>query len=371
MEFIIFMKNILAMMRYTSTIFFFSLFSLHLLFAAPTTISEHLKIDQFGYLPSAVKYCIISDPQTGYNSSSSFTPGTSYQIRRWDNDMVVFSGSPTAWNSGATHAQSGDKVWWFDFSSFITPGAYYVYDVSQDVGSYRFEIQEDVYQDVLKNAVRVFFLQRSGHAKISSFAGVWSDGASHLGAGQDLNCRLITTPNDASSEQDLSGGWYDAGDYNKYVNFTYSAIHDLLFAYQDQPMVWADDYDIPESGNGLPDLLDEVKWELDWLLKMQQPDGSCLMKVAVTAFQAASPPSADSSPRYYGAAQSSATRSLASMLAHASMVYRSVGVTGWTTYADTLLARAEKAWNWVDNNSGYSTYGNTGFSSANPENTNL
>lgn len=337
------------------------------LLAAPTTISHHLKIDQLGYLPAATKICVISDPQTGYNAAASFTPSSTYQVRRWDNDQVVFSGSPTAWNSGATHAQSGDKVWWFDFSALTTAGSYYVYDMTQGVGSYQFFIGENVYQEVLKQAVRVLYYQRSGYAKLPIHAGAWSDGASHLGTGQDLANRLVTSPNDASTEKDLSGGWYDAGDYNKYVNFTFTTLHDLLFAYQENPMVWGDDYIIPESNNGMPDLLDEVKWELDWLLKMQLADGSCLMKVAVTAFQSASPPSADASPRYYGAAQSSATRTIASIFAHASLVYRSVGVAAWTTYADTLLARAQRAWNWVAANPGYSTYGNTGFSSANPE----
>jgi hypothetical protein len=68
----------------------------------------------------------------------------------------------------------------------------------------------------------------------------------------------------------------------------------LCLAYVERPDIWTDDYNIPESGNGIPDLLDEVKRETDWLLRMQETNGSVLMKVSVTDFSAASPPSADS-----------------------------------------------------------------------------
>ena len=78
----------------------------------PGTVSKHIKIDQFGYLPNSKKIAVIVDPQTGYNAAESFSPGTGanqYQVRRWSDDAVVFSGTLATWNSGATHAQSGDR----------------------------------------------------------------------------------------------------------------------------------------------------------------------------------------------------------------------------------------------------------------------
>jgi hypothetical protein len=68
---------------------------------------------------------VISDPQVGFNAALSFTPGTTYQVRDWTTDAVVFSSAITAWNGGATHIQSGDKVYYFDFSSLTTDGSYY------------------------------------------------------------------------------------------------------------------------------------------------------------------------------------------------------------------------------------------------------
>jgi len=105
-------------------------------FAAPPVTDNHIKIDQFGYRTTDKKIAVISNPISGYNNNSPFTPGTNYQIKRWSDDAVVYSGTITAWNAGGTQSQSGDKVWWFDFSSFTAPGSYYVFDVVRNVGSY-------------------------------------------------------------------------------------------------------------------------------------------------------------------------------------------------------------------------------------------
>ncbi len=346
--------------------FLFSFF-LNTLFAGPAVISDHIHIDQFGYRPTAQKVCIISDPQVGFNAAQSFSPGATYHLRRWNDDVSVFNAAITIWNGGATHGQSGDKVWWFDFSSVTTGGDYYVYDPVNNVGSNRFTIGDDVYNIALQQSLRMFYFQRCGTAKNATHAGVWSDAVCHNHALQDLNCRSVSDPTNASTEKDLSGGWHDAGDYNKYVNFTWSPVHDLLFAYQENPDVFGDDNNIPESGNGIPDILDELKYELDWLVKMQLANGSVLMKVAVPCFQAASPASADMAQRMYGPAQASATRTVASMFAHAAIVYGALGDPAMTAFANTLLAKAELAWTWVVANPATSSYNNAGFCSANPE----
>jgi len=107
------------------------------LYAQPNTPeSNFIKVDQFGYLPDAQKVAVISDPQIGYNANQSFTPGGTYQVREWSGGNVVFSGSPQAWNGGATHSQSGDRGWWFDFSSVTAAGTYYLYDTGNNVRSY-------------------------------------------------------------------------------------------------------------------------------------------------------------------------------------------------------------------------------------------
>lgn len=324
--------------------------------AAPTVTDNHIKVDQFGYQCNARKVAVISNPITGYNNGSSFTPGTTtYEIRKWSDDAIVFSGSITQWNGGATHSQSGDQVWWFDFSAFTTSGSYYVYDNVRNVGSYRFDIKDDVYKDVLKLAIRSYYYQRCGVAKNGVNAGAgWADASCHIGTSQDLDCRLYNDVGNASLSRDLSGGWHDAGDYNKYVNFTWGILLNLLIAYEESPSVWTDDYNIPESGNGVPDLLDEVKYELDWLLKMQEPNGSVL---SIVGGGGASPPSSDSQARRYGPANTSSTLTCAGVFALAAIQYNSVGMTA---YATTLQNAAVNAWNWANANPNV-TWSNSGL----------
>ncbi len=344
------------------------LFLYFLTYSQPGTVSEHLKIDQFGYPENAQKICVVNDPQEGfdYDAGDFYTPGGTFHLIKAVDHTVVMSGPVTSWHNGATYDQSGDKLWWFDFTAYATPGTYYVYDPTNDKRSFSFVISDSAYVQVLKQAVRMFYYQRSGFAKTSAYAFDWTDGASHLGSQQDLDCRLATNPVPNTSKQ-LQGGWFDAGDYNKYVNFAYEPIHDLCLAYIEHPAIWTDDYNIPESGNGVPDLLDEVKWEMDWLRRMQQTNGSVLMKVSVPEWQAASPPSADTAPRRYGPAQASATRTAASMFAVAAIAYNLTGIPSMQLYADTLEAAAVSAWNWLVSNPGYSYYDNAGFNSANPE----
>ncbi len=333
------------------------------LFAQAET--DFIHIDQFGYRINDEKVAVISNPQVGYNSTDNFSPDNSYQVKS-AGGTTVFTGAITAWNNGATDASSGDQCWIFDFSSVTTPGDYYLYDAQNNVKSYTFSINDNVYEDVLKQALRAFYYQRCGTPKSAPFAEAdWIDAnACHIGLHQDLTCRLVTDPNNSSTEKDLSGGWHDAGDYNKYVNYAFGPVHDLLSAYEENTGLWGDNNNIPESGNGIPDILDELKWELNWLLKMQLSDGSVLMKVSVTDFQEASPPSTDAAAHYYGAAQSSATRSACSMFAHAAIVFNNIGETA---YANLLQSKAELAWTWLQNHPGYSNYDNVGFQSSNPE----
>lgn len=311
-----------------------------------------IHVDQFGYLPSAQKVAVLADPVKGFNATDAYTPGATLEVRRASDQTVVFTGAPQAWKSGKTHGQSGDRAWWLDFSTLTTPGDYYVKDPTKGVSSPVFRIGAEVYDEVLRQAMRTFFYQRVNQAKAAPFADPrWADGASHAGPEQDLDARAMNPDNPAQSDpatgRDLSGGWYDAGDFNKYVNYSDGTLHDLLFAYQERPAAWRDDYGIPESGNGVPDLLDEVQWELDWMLRMQNPDGSLLHKVSSIDWDWVSPPSSDAIPRRYAPATASATISGAATFAHAAKVYATRGEPALVAYAATLRQAALAAWDWL------------------------
>lgn len=312
--------------------------------------SPYIVVDQFGYLPNSEKIAVIRDPQNGFDAAESFNPGATYELVNSSTGKSVYSGAISTWKNGMVDDSSGDKAYWFDFSSVTTPGTYYVRDTTNDVRSFELRIANDVYRDVLKTAVRTFFYQRAGQAKSAANAGAgWADGASHLGALQDKNCRRYNAPNDGATEKDLSGGWYDAGDYNKYTNWTARYVRTLLQAYSENKAAFSDDYNIPESGNGIPDIVDEAKWGMDWLVRMQNADGSVL---SIVDLGHASPPSAATEQSLYGTANTSATLSTAMAFAYGSKVFRSLNNPALTAYADNLLMRAENAWNWANANPG-------------------
>ncbi|HET9057449.1 MAG TPA: glycoside hydrolase family 9 protein [Chitinophagaceae bacterium] len=316
--------------------------------ASPIQTTYHIKVDQFGYLTNSRKVAVIADPQVGYNAAESFIPGTGanqYQVRRWDNDVIVFSGTLQQWGGGATHTQSGDRGWWFDFSALVTPGSYYVFDVVNNVGSFRFEIGDNVYNELLKHVVRMYFYQRINFAKQAPYTDTrWSDGACFEGANQDRYATSRYAKGDISTAKDLHGGWMDAGDKNKYVTFANSAIIQLTEAYRMNPTVFKDDYNIPESGNGIPDVLDEVMYELDFLKRMQDASGTngFFLKVGVDNYNEITPPSADTRPRYYLPECTSSTLSGCSMFAVAGTTIKNVPAL--SVYGQDLINRAELAW---------------------------
>jgi hypothetical protein len=311
--------------------------------SATVRFDAHILVDQFGYRPDDSKVAVIRNPHQGYDSADSFAPGPDYEVRSVTDGAVVFSGHPVPWRDGAVEASSGDSGWWFDFGSMRTPGIYFVYDRGNQARSATFAVQEQVYRPILKAAMRMYFYQRSGFAKRRPYAAeCWEDEAAYLGSGQDTQARDITDRDNRAKVRDLSGGWFDAGDTNKYVTFATPAVHQLLTAYEQTPAAFGDDFDIPESGNGVPDVLDEVQWEIGWLKKMQYPEGSAALKVGEITDATGTAPGRDRAPRFYVPSCTSATIAVAGMFAHAALTYRAIGALRGESV--DLGARAGRAW---------------------------
>lgn len=302
----------------------------------------HILVDQFGYRPSDAKVAVLRSPVDGYDAGQVFEPGDSLELRRAADHAIVFSAPAQPWREGRVQASSGDRGWWFDFSAISEPGRYYVHDPKTGERSAPFRIDAQVYDDVLETAVRMLYYQRSAFPKRAPHAArCWRDEAAYVGPRQDRAARDIARRDDPASARDLAGGWFDAGDTNLYVTFAGDALHQLLLAFQHYPAAFSDDYNIPESGNGIPDLVDEMRWQLEWLKKMQLEDGRSLLKLGTLKHREASPPSSDRLPRYYVGPCTSATISLAGMFAHAALVLRDI--PSLSVYADDLQARALRA----------------------------
>ncbi len=323
----------------------FYLASSPLTFTANVTFEPNIRIDQFGYLPDAPKVAVISEPVVGFNAPSEYSAAETYQVREWFSEAVVFTGSAIPWKNGALHEQSGDRGAWFDFSEHSETGTFYIYDPENDVASYPFEIRSDVYNDVLKMAFRTFFIQRLDFDRLPPYIEEkWSDTAAFAGPEQDYEARSRWAKDDPATAKDLRGGWMDAGDTNKYTTFAENVVIELLDAHELNPAVFTDLNGIPESGNGIPDILDEVIYELEFLKRMQDATGTggFILKIGVDNHDAVQPLSADTRPRYYVPECTSATLAGANMFARAALLLKEVA--GLEAYGAELEIRAIEAW---------------------------
>src|SRR5262249_52307846 len=144
-------------------------------------------LDQFGYRTKDEKIAVIRSPVKGFDAGPAFTPGPRYALVRASGEPTkVFEAAPRPWRDGMVDPSSGDRAWWFDFSSVTAPGDYFVLDEAKDVRSDAFRIADDVYRDVLTQAMRMFYYQRDGVSKDAKYAGAdWADGPAHMGPGQD------------------------------------------------------------------------------------------------------------------------------------------------------------------------------------------
>lgn len=316
------------------------------------TVSTQIMVDQVGYRPKAIKIAVFANPQTGQNSyRTGYHPGSYFLVKRTSDDSTVFSNSVVIWNSGNTHADSGDKAWRGNFTAYEVPGRYYIQD-GNGRRSFPFSIKEDVYNDLLKQATRMFYYQRCTNVTATHGGADWNHATCHV-SDQTAQARSNGTVLSSTwPRKDVHGGWHDAGDHNKYVPFTVTTLWDLMMAYEQNPAAFSDNTGIPESGNGVPDILDEIKFELDWLLRMQMTNrtGNTTHLWGVCNRVASSGgglPASDMATRYYTYPTTWATASFAAVLAHASRVYAGFNAV-FGSYDQKLRIAATNAWKFLE-----------------------
>lgn len=311
--------------------------------ASQRFVSEQILVDQFGWRSQASKVALFANPREGQNKSAHYRPGKTFELRRTRDDVKVYGGELVPWRRGKTDASSGDQVWSADFSRLNTPGEYYVYDPKNQRQSHPFVIQENPYGPALSAATKAFYYQRCGTEISAEHGGNWSHPPCHIGQRQDLQATRYSHGKDA---RDVHGGWHDAGDFNKYLPFTAKTLWHLFDAYEQNPGGFNDQQNIPESGNGVPDLLDEVKWELDWMLGMQLADGSVANRVA-SAAEGDPMPHRDQARRYYTEPTTWATSAFITGVANGSRLFADFD-NAYPGYSDRLLAAAEQAWRFLE-----------------------
>ncbi|MFQ5627228.1 MAG: glycoside hydrolase family 9 protein [bacterium] len=236
---------------------------------------------------------------------------------------------------------SGDVIHSLDFSSVSKHGFYLLRGAGLQAPLVR--IGRDAYFAALKKLLRSYYLQRCGIAVEDSATGI-AHPPCHVKDG-------IIAHNDAlhkaGDKIKATGGWHDAGDYGKYIATTAVTVGRLLSLFEQYPHRFTDgQLDIPESGNGMPDLLDEMRFGLDWMLTMQRKDGAVYRKLSGKAWPPLIPPDEDTQPRYVYGIFTPEIAKFAASFAIAARVYLPFD----STYANICLKTAQKAWDYLEKN---------------------
>jgi len=227
-----------------------------------------ISLNQLGYYPSSKKIASLNSPDAGK---------LSWSLTDLSTGDIVARGSTSA---GLVDPVSGDTLHTVDFSSIKKPGRYYL--IIDGVLSSEFTIADDILSGLSVDALKYFYRSRSGIELKAEYAGdTWAREAGHI---TDAKVPVFSGT-DAQGKKwegydffvNGSGGWYDAGDFGKYVVNGGITVWTLQNAYERYPERFADGrLNIPESGNGRPDILDEARWELEFMLNMQIPQGQAL-----------------------------------------------------------------------------------------------
>ncbi len=345
--------------------------------------SELIHVNQQGYTPSSpVKFAYLAHWAGDFGAIDlDFLEGNTYYLMDAAGGSLEFQGtiatrrrgleeedqdfgSPESW--GSTNNVYGSDVWEVDFSAFTTPGEYRL--VVEGVGcSFPFRLDENVYREAYYKTIRGLYYQRAGISKEPEYAGKWARPRDHHPADGIMELYHSTWPSvlsgeGSSSKEDIldhvegkitgwGWGWYhDAGDWDGYVHHT-DVPYFLLASYELAPQNFADnELMIPESGNGIPDLLDEAGWLINYFRRNQRPDGSVPGGRVNSDFNEkpdASPSYEDSRPWYVCGADPQTAYLFAGLATQYAYCLELAGITDSTP---ALLAEAEAAYQWAGEN---------------------
>lgn len=286
-----------------------------------------LVINQVGYYPNGPKSALLINLSHASNNRVELV-----NARNKRTVFVANLGEPQE------DEASKDSVRAIDFTSFTREGRYYL--KYGKIQSYPFVIGKDIYQDAFTKLLRSYYLQRCGVAVRDRISGV-NHPPCHL---EDAKIAHSDGWHREGEAKPGTGGWHDAGDFGKYISPMAVTVGRLLSLYENYPNLFRDrQLSIPESGNGRPDLLDEVQVALDWMLKMQRADGAVYRKLSGKEWPGMILPDRDTQPRYIYGISTPETGKFAAVMAMGARIY----VPYDPILAQNYLKAAQKAWSFL------------------------
>lgn len=296
-------------------------------------VTDHISLSQEGFYPAGPKIAIVTgEVSTGH-----------YFITTTNLMDTVFSGTLSAEKKSE---YSSTKTRMADFSPLNRQGSFVVC-VPGLGNSYVFTIGKNVNHNVASAVLKGFYYQRVSTPLPEKYAGRWHRSAGHPDTAVYVHPSAASKERPAGTVISSPGGWYDAGDYNKYIVNSGITMGTLLTAYEDFPVYFKNlKTNIPESDNAVPDILDEVIYNLRWMLTMQDPyDGGVYHKCTNAAFDGMVMPGVTHAKRYVVQKSTAAALDFAAVMAQASRIFLKFKKE-LPGLSDSCLAAAKKAWNW-------------------------
>lgn len=289
--------------------------------------SDDIRLNQVGYYPLAKKKAIVVSEEA-----------TEFYLLAKEEMKVIYHQSLSEIREWAL---AGEKVRVADFSDVKREGEFLLY--VPGVGySHAFEIKNGLYQSALEGSVRALFYQRAGMEISEEHGGNWHRASGHP------DDRVAFHPSTGKHGFKASPkGWYDAGDFGKYVVNGAYPLGQLLHLAERYPTLFGDErLNLPESNNGKDDFLDELKYEMDWLLTMQDEDGGLFFKLTTERFEGMIMPEQATKPRFIIGKGTAPSLDFAATAAKAYRVFQSYD----DAYAKACLAASKAAWQWAREN---------------------
>ncbi len=298
--------------------------------------ASSIQVNQLGFLPGTTKEALVP-------------AGVAERFELVDtrSGRAVFSGTL---GQSEQWPHSGERLQRADFSAYDRPGRYRL-RVPGLVDSAPFEIAQNIYADLNQAAIKALYFNRASTELNSNEAGQYARPLGHPDDEVYIHSSAASPERPEGTVVSSPKGWYDAGDYNKYIVNSGISTYTLLAAYEHFPDHYRDqDLVIPESGDAVPDILDEAMWNLDWMLTMQDPhDGGVYHKLTTLRFSGKVMPHEATEPRYMVQKGTAAALNFAATMAIASRVYAEYD-SAFPGFSERSLEAAQAAWEWAKAN---------------------
>jgi len=294
--------------------------------------TDKIRVNQVGFYPSSPKVAIVTD-----------SLAKEFFVMNASTKEKVFTGTLKPAGVWEYSEEYSNKA---DFTKFEKPGTYYI-SVPGVGDSYPFTITGQANLAVGKGSLRFYYYQRASTEIPAQYAGKWARPAGHPDDQVIVHASAATAERPEGTKINSSKGWYDAGDYNKYIVNSGISTYTLMALYEQYPKFFDTlKLNIPESANSTPDLLDEIRWNLDWMVTMQDKDGGVYHKLTNTNFDGSVMPADAKNGRYVIMKTTAATLDFAAVMAVAYRVYKKFD----KPFADKCLEASLGAYAWAKKN---------------------